>query len=234
MDEKVTIKKNLKEKGMEEKIRDYIQNAFASAPSSKSARDLQEEIIANLLDRYGDEVAAGKTEDEAYWSVLASVGDLDKLVDSLQEEPQPVSIPPEERKKSALLATIAVGLYIMSPFLWELGEEVFDSEVLAMLLFFGSITVATGLLVYRHLTRPLQQQANTTMVEEFQTWQRKSRDLKGFQRSVTSGLWLCTVLIYFIVSIEFGWAFSWLIFIAAAAVQCALQAIWQYQEGKHE
>lgn len=46
---------------MEPKLRDYIENLFATAPNTKQAYELKEEIIRNTIDRYHDLLADGKT-----------------------------------------------------------------------------------------------------------------------------------------------------------------------------
>lgn len=47
---------------MEPKLRDYIENLFATAPNTKQSYELKEEIIRNTIERYHDLLADGKSE----------------------------------------------------------------------------------------------------------------------------------------------------------------------------
>ena len=69
---------------MEAKIRAYIQWAFAGIPSSQKAEDLKEEMILNLIEKYHEELAQGKSKNEAYGATIAGIGDLSELLDSVR------------------------------------------------------------------------------------------------------------------------------------------------------
>ncbi len=60
----------------------------------------------------------------------------------------------QERKKSALLTAAAVMMYILSPVMIILFESI-GLEILGLVLFFGCIAGATGMLIYNHMTRPV-------------------------------------------------------------------------------
>lgn len=136
---------------MEAKIRAYIQWAFAGIPSSQKAEDLKEEMILNLIEKYHEELAQGKSKNEAYGATIAGIGDLSELLDSVRPPETAYTQAEEEkrRQKRALFLSISIGLYILSPIAVILGEMMWRSEggVLLMFLF---IAVATGLLIYSH------------------------------------------------------------------------------------
>jgi hypothetical protein len=60
-------------------IRKYVKGAFEGVEPTARVLDQQEEIIADLTEKYDDLVAGGKSQDEALGTVLASVGDLSAL-----------------------------------------------------------------------------------------------------------------------------------------------------------
>ena len=69
---------------MVNKIRAYIEHEFADVPESKKVIELKEELIANLIEKYNEQLLHGKTEEEAYNAVIAGLGDLSELVDSVR------------------------------------------------------------------------------------------------------------------------------------------------------
>ena len=138
---------------MVNKIRAYIDHEFAGVPESKKVNELKEELTANLIEKYNEQLLHGKSEEEAYNAVITGLGDLSELVDSVR--PHSMQGPSEqERKKSALLTAAAVMMYILSPVMIILFESI-GLEILGLVLFFGCIAGATGMPVsYTHLTLP--------------------------------------------------------------------------------
>lgn len=68
---------------MEEKIREAIRDLFENAPESQEAKELQEEMISNAEEKYGDLIQRGFTEEQAYTMVMASIGDVQELLADL-------------------------------------------------------------------------------------------------------------------------------------------------------
>ena len=65
---------------MNEKLRHYIDDLFANAPSTVRAVELKEEMYQNLMDKYNDLINEGKSEESAYNIAVASIGDVDSLI----------------------------------------------------------------------------------------------------------------------------------------------------------
>ena len=65
---------------MEERVRQYVEALFAQAPISQNVMDQKEEMVQNLVDKYHDLLAEGKTPQAAYELVTASVGGISELV----------------------------------------------------------------------------------------------------------------------------------------------------------
>ena len=72
---------------MKHKLREYIDTIFADAegraPYNERLRELKEEMLQNLCDRYDDLLAKGKTPAAAYNIAVAGVGDISELLDSV-------------------------------------------------------------------------------------------------------------------------------------------------------
>lgn len=71
---------------MENRIRKHIEGIFAGAPKTRKARDLQEEMIINVIERYHDHVAGGMSEEDAYRTAVTGIGDVSGLIDSLRQD----------------------------------------------------------------------------------------------------------------------------------------------------
>ena len=107
---------------MNERLRKYIDNLFIEAPETKKTVELKEEILQNITDKYFDLLAEGKTEEAAYNIAIASIGDVNELIENLKKGTNNISNYSEEvleavRRKSALITAISVALYILSPIL---------------------------------------------------------------------------------------------------------------------
>lgn len=166
---------------MKTKLREYIDTIFADAerraPYNERVRELKEEMLQNLNDRYDDLIAKGKTPAAAYNIAVAGVGDISELLDSVvgnnapksetHTAPSPKSgkrpLTAEEqetvrryRERSAIRMTVAVAMYILcwlpvavlSSFLGSFGSTI------GLVAMFGMIAAATGLIIYNAMTKP--------------------------------------------------------------------------------
>ena len=187
---------------------------------------MQEELIANLIEKYNDQCAQGKSEEEAYNFVIASIGDLSELTEGLKERHVLSSISPEERKRSARLVAIAVLMYILSPMILIATSEMYGNGTLGLVLMFMFIAIATGLLVYNGASKPKYQKEEETMIEEFKEWKSKKNRDKGLFDALSSAYWLIVVAVYLYVSFTyFNWHYSWIIFLIASAIFNIFKAV---------
>ncbi len=65
-----------------ETIRNYIDNMFASLPKTTEMKQLRDEILANMEDKYHELIHDGKSENEAIGIVIAEFGNIDEIVKS--------------------------------------------------------------------------------------------------------------------------------------------------------
>ena len=214
------------------RIRTYIERAFADAPKSKKSTELQEELISSMIEKYNDQLKIGKTEEEAYTAVIAGLGDIGELVDGLRER-QVLSHPTaEERKKSAMLIAVAVGLFILSPVILIVLAAL-AQPIVGVALMLVLIAIGTGLLVYNSESKPAYAKEEETLVEEFKEWKTGRSREKSITDSFFAGFSLIVVAIYLLVSFRYGiWAYSWIIFIIAAAIRNIAMAVIRMREGK--
>lgn len=207
---------------MYEKLRKRVEELFENAPKTNRANELKEEILANLIDKYNDLLASGKSEDEAFNSAMAGIGDVDELIKGLKEQDVlNYEQAQKNRQKSALVLSVSIGLYIMSIVVLILVSEVFpNNDVLGVCLMLTIDAVATGLIVYNAASRPKYIKADESIVEEFKEWKSATSSQREILKSIRSIAWLIIVALYFVLSFAFGiWAYSWIIFIIGAAVE---------------
>ncbi len=71
---------------MENRIRKHIEGIFASAPGTAKAREIREEMIINVIERYHDHLGEGMSEEDAYRAAITGIGDVSGLIDSLRRD----------------------------------------------------------------------------------------------------------------------------------------------------
>jgi hypothetical protein len=211
------------------KLRNYIDELFLDAPPTKKTVEVKEEILQNLIDKYNDLLSEGKSEEAAYNIAVASVGDMSSLIEELkgtggygapQDEERR-----RERKRSALMTSIAVSLYILC-----IIPPIFADEkgLIVMLLM---IAGATGLLIYNNMTKDPYLKREESIAEEFQEWRAQSADQHQLFKAVSSALWAVTVAIYMLISFwTHAWHITWIIFLIAAAANSILKAVFDLKK----
>lgn len=215
---------------MNDKIRIYVEKLFTDAPRTKKIHDLREELIYNLTDKYNDLIATGQEETAAYNSVISGIGDVNELIASVADQDVfHMENEAKQRKQSAFIVSICVGLYILSLLSAIVLDQLLDVDSgLSAVVLFLIAGVATCILIYHFMSRPKYTKAEGSVVEEFKEWNADQKRNKEVEKAITSVLWTVTVAVYLIASFVFGiWPYSWLIFIIAAAVNAVINAIFQ-------
>lgn len=96
---------------MNQRLTQYVDSLFSALPSSPEAADLREEILANLNDRYEDELARGLDENAAYRAAIDGLGDIQEALNGLPGAAPAYSAGPRpgaaQRPQSALLWVLA-------------------------------------------------------------------------------------------------------------------------------
>jgi len=218
---------------MIEKFRVKLNELFENAPQTSRARELKEELLANLMDRYNDLVASGKSEEEAFSIALAGIGDIDELIiglkDSYEFNPEQMR---KDREKRAFILSISIGMYIMSVVILILLTSVFRvSGDLAICIMLTIDAFATCLIIYNAVSRPKYIKADDTIVEEFKEWKSANNTEKEVVNSIKSIMWLVIITLYFLLSFTLRiWSFSWILFIIGAAIERVITLIFQLRK----
>ena len=209
---------------MNEKLRHYIDDLFANAPSTVRAVELKEELYQNLTDKYNDLIAEGKSQESAFNIAIASIGDVDSLISGLSGEKNVAS--EKGKKRSALLVAIAIALYILCPVPVILLQD--EMGVMALFLF---VSTATSLLIYNGVTRERYIKADDTMVEEFKEWKQNNKQKNKASEAIVGSFWLIAVCVYIVVSFMTGaWHITWIIFLIAAAVSSLIKGLFMLKQ----
>ncbi len=212
---------------MKDEIRKYVNNLFKDAPNTKKVYDLKDEIISNTTDKYNDLIKNGESEKEAYEKSIKDIGSVDELVDELRKE-NPISREQndEDRKKTALIISISVALYILSLISVIVLDELGLPDFITVSSFLVLAGIPTCVIIYHFMSRPKYKKYENTMVEEFKEWKDKKDNEKEIKQAISSILWTLTVIIYLAISFIFGiWYISWIIFIIAALIENIINLI---------
>ncbi len=222
---------------MIEKLRDHVEGLFADAPKTRKANELKEELLANLIDKYNDLLSQGSTESDAFVKVKASIGDIDELIRGLKEtDVMDFGLTQKERKKTALVVSIAVGLYMLAFLFLIITVAALNQNPVIMFACTVFISaIPTCMLIYHFMSRPKYEKADDTLVEEFKQWKSKSSHQQKVYTSISSIFMTFVVAIYLLVSFVTGaWGITWIIFIIAAAVDKIIKLLFQLKEAKDE
>lgn len=203
---------------MNERITKHVEGLFENAPRTRRSIELRDEMIANLNDRYNDLIAEGKDAETAYSTVIAGIGDISELIQTLRDQEvfDPILMQ-MQRQKSALLISVAVALYIIScmPFfvlgmLWDSEASHVIGAAIAILI----CAIATMLLVYNGVSKPKYEKMEDTIVEEFKEFTSDKRKKDALRKSLYSIVPILTVFIYLALGFSFHWWHpGWMIFL---------------------
>lgn len=226
---------------MEARLRAHMDELFKDVPKTKQSIEIKEEILQNITDKYRDLLAEGKSEEAAYNIAIAGIGNLDDLLESLKRTRNPLDSAlfteyNAWKKKSALRVSTAVMLYILCvvpPILMTLCEtEIADA--LGAVLMFVLAAIATGILVYNSVSKPMMPPSDGSIAEDFQQWQKheeNSQTDKQLRRAISSALWCIILVLYFVISFMTGaWHISWVIFLIGAACTSIIEAIFNLKK----
>lgn len=223
---------------MEDKLRAHMEHLFRDVPVTKKSVELKEEILQNLVDKYHDLIAEGKSEEAAYNIAVASVGDISELLDSLKDE----SVAPDPKisdeyaqwkKRSAVLVPVAVMLYIFCVVPPIIASEFHLNDALGACGMFLIIGVATAIIIFNNMSKPTITKMDDTIVNEFKEWKSNQEGQKRARKAINSALWTIVVILYFLISFSTGaWYITWILFLMGAAAENIIKAIFELHESR--
>ena len=133
---------------MNERLKNYIEELFKDAPKSTRTEEYKEEIYNNNVEKMNDLILEGMSEQDAFSTVCAGMGDMSELFELLKEETSAPEFKSEPKRKKRLPAVAIVFIVI---------GALFVTAVLAMLLLSVAETTATliGNRIETNIMEPL-------------------------------------------------------------------------------
>ena len=245
---------------MEERLRAYMDGLFRGMPDTAQAREIKEEILQNITDKYHDLVAEGKSEEAAYNIAIEGIGDLGEVMDSLREGAgkEKAAAAPEDARTSDSAGTYTDGPSrgMSSRSREEYREWKNKSAVrtaVAVMLYILCVVPpiicdelglpdglgAAMLFVFVAVATAILIINNMTKPDGMKKDAAEARELgKGTAKgqswkSICSAIWTLTLVLYFVISfMTMAWYITWVIFLVAAAVQSILRAVYFSGDGE--
>ena len=177
-------------------------------------------------------IKQGKNEEESLQIVMKEIGNVDELIEELNKNnPIHTQYVEEARKKTGLIVSICVGLYILSVIACVVLDELGLPDFITASSFLSIAGVSTCVLIYHFMTKPKYTKYDDTIVEEFKEWKGKKDKNKEIKKTIDSIIWTLTVIIYLVVSFTFGiWYISWIIFLIASLIENIIKLIFKLGE----
>lgn len=138
-------------------------------------------------------------------------------------------------RKKAVLNALAIGLYISCATPCILLVQTPLNEISPVFLFL-MIAAATLILIFTKGKSGCTA-ANKTTVKDFNEFNAQKRQTSPLYKAVTAVLWVAVSLLYIYLTISTGVvtaAVTWIIFVAASAVQNLIKAIFDYVEAEEQ
>ena len=217
------------------------------APVNHRTLEFKEELIANALEKYNDLVLRGYGEDEAFQTVVGSIGDVQQLfaemgINDDYSHAYYLQWAKEAQEKKAALTAVSAGLFLLAgavaviSFLlyWYNIKLIYINGQNLNLLGIGIALliciVPVSLLVYARRIQPpaelAEYAAGRGLPTNSESRKQRRRRFKQIKGSLEGLMWLLIVIIYFVVSFStHAWYITWIIFLGGAAVECLLDAL---------
>lgn len=225
---------------MNEKIRKHIEGLFEDAPKTRKAMDLKEEMTQNTIEKYQDLIGEGYQEEAAFQNVISSIGDVTELFEELEEK-NLLSLPEKDRKKKAMIKTVAAGLYIFDFVIFICGMTFVESYhvgyseagllVLALTVFL--CIPPTCMLVYSAQMYPDFRRKEYNLVENYKEAVYIRNKERAVKTSASVILWLVTLILYFAVSfMTDAWEVTWMVFLVGGCAQAIMILLFSLKQKK--
>ncbi len=221
------------------KIRNYVDLLFSEIPRSKKAIELKEEMLSNLTERFNDYIAEGKSENQAYSLVIANIGDVDAILAEVSVAEPYGEKADYYRKRRAINISLAVILFILSPFIPMLIIELrpffflddYANEIIGGLSMFVLISLGVGLLIYTKLSTPPEYSTKKAPkpVAPIETVFVGEKAVQ-FKRFI-SLYWLVVVLAFFVMVFFTNIPNSWFIWPIAGILSAIIKVIFEIING---
>lgn len=219
---------------MNEKIKAHMDQLFETAPVTRKAMDLKEEMTRNASEKYEDLLAEGYSEADAYNHVVSSIGNVEELFEDLREQNR-YTMTEEDRRKKACLTSISVGLYIFAGvvffFLGASGNSLLESFSIA---FAGLLCIPpTCMLVYVANMYPNYEKQEDNMVEKYKEDQSSRKRENSIKGAVSTIVWMLVLILYFVISFTtMAWYITWVMFLIGGCAQAIVELVFSIRKEK--
>ncbi len=222
---------------MNSKIKNYVDVLFSDIPRSNKARELKEELLSNMSERFEDYIQEGKTENQAYSLVISNLGDIDEMLAEVMPTDEFLSSANYYRKRNARNTAISVAMYIISVVFLigfaALGDSLGGGDlypIIGLLIMLVISAIATGIIIYSNMSMPLEyKDYNATINKEFEGMDTKEGRLF---KNILSVYWLIVTFIYLAISfITLRWGITWIIWVLAAVIESIIKTIFEMRYG---
>ena len=224
---------------MNERVKKYLDELFEDAPKTRKAMELKEEMLQNSMEKYQDLLSDGWTEEDAYKNVIGSIGDVTELFEDLEEK-NLLNLSEADRKKKAILTSVAVGLYILagvvllaSTLIGDVlgGPRSLDYDTLGLVLAAAVCIAPTCMLVYAANMYPNYRKKKEDLVEDYKEAKHASNRDKAVRSSISTIIWTVVVILYFVFSFSSGaWHISWVIFLMGGCVEAICSLVYSLRQ----
>lgn len=220
-------------------IESYLASLFREIPMTEKARELRDELEADMCARFDDLAERGMNEGDAFRQVVASLGDLGPMLRELAPDEMLAAKINYYRQRKAIGIACGVALYILGVAGLILGSALLEpllgddyAGVVGLMVLLVCAAVATGLIIYVCSAVPYELTPYLKKADEEGSYRpgelpeesgekplsKKTRRGQMYH-AVDSIFWTVVTGAYLWYSFAtHNWAFSWIIFIAAAAV----------------
>jgi len=193
------------------KIKNYMDVLFLDIPKTNKAKELKEELLANMNERFEDYIAEGKSENQAYSLVISNLGDIDYLLKEVMPNENFQKEANTYRKRNAKVTAIAIMMYILGAAFLILFLALDRNVLYGVVLLLFMAAMGTGLLIYVNMSTPseykIMDEDEKLEYELFLTPAGKKF------KEIESLIWLVVTAIFFIGMFGFNlWNISWIIF----------------------
>lgn len=204
---------------MREQLIEYIDRLFSGAALNMRNAEIKEEILQNTLEHYDDLLSEGKSEQEAYDTVIQGIGDVRPLVEPSGSAAYSGAAPASEPQPSAQASSAGEahsGLRVATGSIWLLTT--------ALYFVLSFTTHAWHLTWILFLVAPAVSNILSAALD--------TKGCFGSGRSaVIAALWLLTTAFYFVLSFTTGaWHLTWILFLIAGAATGLVCAIYDWKK----
>lgn len=230
---------------MKNSLRVYVDSLFNGAPETAAVKELHDEILSNLEERYDDCIAGGMTPQRAYTAVVGTMGDIGKLIRQVSEEGQHPAglferssptgkgifkkysyIFTDNNLKIIKRSAIAVMWILLTAFYFLVSFSSDNWEKTWIVFLVGAgLNIAINMAGDIARFSRLGDNADSRV-----------RILKSIRGSLSAILWLASAFMFFMIGMTHYYLFdrAWVIFILAAAMQVILNAVMKIQISRYK